>query len=70
MSNRLIALASAASAIVVAAYLARTQRPATRQPTLSAGGHAHADEPGPESGPELESFGVEEFEGTTAQASA
>jgi len=67
MSNRLVALTSAASAIVVAAYLARTQRPATRQPALSAG--AADGGPSPETGPELEAFGVEEFEGTPAQAS-
>jgi len=66
MSNRLIALASAASAVAVGAYLARTQRPAPRQPTLT----ADLGAPSPESGPELEAFGVEEFQGAPTQASA
>lgn len=68
MSNRLVALASAASAVAVAAYLARTQRPATRQPTLST--VAGAGVPGAESGPELEAFGVEDFPGAPGQAPA
>jgi hypothetical protein len=66
MSNRLIALASAASALAVAAYLARSQRPATRQPTVG----AVTGEPSPESGPELEAFGVEEFQDVPTQAPA
>lgn len=68
MSNRLIALASAASALAVAAYLARSQRPATRQPIVGAA--AGAGEPGPECGPELEAFGVEEFQDVPTQAPA